>query len=85
MKEWTVVRNCNWLHEAQIVKSVLEADGLEVLIPDEHILGVQPLYANALGGVRVMVRFENLDHARRILDAMDAAAGSEGRGDDVGG
>ena len=47
-EQWVEVRNCNWLHEAHFLKSVLEADGIEVLIPDEHLLGVQPLYANAV-------------------------------------
>ena len=59
-QEWVQVRNCNWLHEAQFVQSVLESEGIDVFLPDEHVLGVQPFYANALGGVRVLVRAHDL-------------------------
>ena len=70
--EWAVVRNCFWLEEALVVKSVLEADGVEVLIPDEHTIGAQPLYTNALGGARVMVRSRDFLRARAIPDAFHA-------------
>ena len=62
-EQWVEVRNCNWLHQAYFVKSILEGDGIEVLIPDEHLLGVQPLYANAVGGARVLVRSADLERA----------------------
>lgn len=69
--EWVILRRCFRLSEAQIVKSILEADGLEVLLPDEHLLGIEPGAETALGGARVMVRAADLDHARGILLAMD--------------
>lgn len=40
--EWVQARNCNWLHEAHFVKSVLESAGIEVQIPDEHVIGINP-------------------------------------------
>ena len=39
---WVEIRNCNWLHEAHFVESVLESEGIEVQVPDEHTLGIQP-------------------------------------------
>ena len=67
--EWVVVRSCNWLHEAQFVKSVLDSAGIDAQIPDEYTLGVQPLYGSALGGVRVLVRKMDLSRAIELLDA----------------
>ena len=67
--EWVVVRNCNWLHEAQFFKSVLDSAGIDAQIPDEYTLGVQPLYGSALGGVRVLVRKMDLGRAIELLDA----------------
>ena len=69
--EWVVVRNCNWLHEAHFVKSVLEGDGIEAQIPDQHILGVQPLYGAAIGGVRVLVRSGDLERAVEVLNSAE--------------
>ena len=76
-EQWVEVRNCNWLHQAYFVKSVLEGDGIEVLIPDEHLLGVQPLYANAVGGARVLVRSADLERAAEILDSVEELASDE--------
>ncbi|HXW03796.1 MAG TPA: DUF2007 domain-containing protein [Vicinamibacterales bacterium] len=69
---WREVRSCNWLHEALFLKSVLEAEGIDVLIPDEHTLGVQPLYAPALGGVRVLVPAADHARAAEVLAPVDA-------------
>lgn len=51
--EWVVAATCTWLHEAQLLKSVLESVGIVAAIPNEHTLGVQPLYSNLLGRARV--------------------------------
>ena len=63
------VRSCNWLQEAEVIKSVLAAEGIEAEIPDEHLMGVQPLYGAGIGGVKVMVRSSDLDRAEDALKA----------------
>lgn len=79
--EWVEVRNCPWLHEAQFLKSVLSAAGIEAMIPNEHTLGIQPLYANMLGGAQVLVRADDLERAAEILNA-DVVLPSDPAGDD---
>ena len=79
--EWVEVRNCNWVHEAQFFRSVLGSAGIEVFIPDEHTLSVQPMYGAALGGVRVLVRSVDRDRAAELLDAA-AVAAEESEDDD---
>jgi hypothetical protein len=73
--EWVVVRNCIWIQEAHVVKSVLEAGGVETLLPDEYFLGANPHYGIAIGGARVTVRSSALEQAREILDATKAPEG----------
>ena len=65
--DWVQICNVGWVHEANFVKSVLESEGIQVLIPDEHTLGLQPLYANALGGVRVLVPKGQFGRATELL------------------
>jgi len=67
--DWVEVRSCTWLHEAQFLKSVLDAAGIEALVPNEHTLGVQPLYANLLGGAQLWVRPGDLERATELLDS----------------
>ena len=76
--EWVVVRSCIWIHEAQLVKSLLDGSGVESIIPDEYFLSANPHYGLALGGARVMVRASDLEQASAILDAVEfSEAGSE--------
>jgi Putative prokaryotic signal transducing protein len=70
--EFVTLRTVTWVHEAHLIKSVLDAEGIEVLIPDEHTLGVNPLLSNALGGARVLVRADDLDRATAALNAFDS-------------
>ena len=68
-----VARNCLWIQEALVVKSLLEDAGIEVFIADEHLLAAAPPYGIAIGGARVMVRVDDLTDARAILETMEAA------------
>ena len=65
--DWVQVQNCNWLHEAALVVSVLEGSGIEAFLPDAYTLGSRPELAAALGGVRVLVRASDLNRARDVL------------------
>jgi hypothetical protein len=67
--EWVEVRSCMWLHEAEFFRSILESAGIQSQIPNEYMLGVQPAGAIFLGGVRVLVRPEDGDRAREVLDS----------------
>jgi len=73
-QDWAVVRNCTWLHEAEFVRSLLESEGLDVQIPDEHTVSVDPGYINMLGGVRVMVHADQLSRANEVLDSSAPSA-----------
>ena len=68
--EFVTIRNCNWLHEAEFVKSVLAADGIDAEIPDEHFASIQSLQIGAIGGVRVLVRLEDAERAEAVLSAV---------------
>ena len=67
--QWVEAWSCTWVHEAQFLKSVLEAEGVDVLLPDEYTLGVDPFLAPAFHGVRLLVRSQDLPRARQILDS----------------
>ncbi len=67
--EWTVVQHCSSLPEAEFLKSVLEAEGLDARIPDEYTVGVNPGLINALGGIRLVVPVDDAGKAEEILAA----------------
>ena len=66
-RDWVEAASCTWLHEAAVLRSVLDAAGIEAMIPNEQTFGVQPLYGNLLGGVRILVPPGDLERAREVL------------------
>ncbi len=54
-------------HEAHLAKAKLESEGVEVFIKDEMTIQVHNFYSNAIGGVKLQVRSDDVDNAHRIL------------------
>jgi len=69
-EQLVTVRNCNYLHEAEFIKSVLESDGIDAEIPDQYMAGVQPGLGGTIGGIRVTVRSSDLERAEQTLAAV---------------
>jgi hypothetical protein len=53
---------------AHLAKSKLESEGILAVVFDEYIVGVQWLYSDAIGGVRVLVRESDQIEARHLLE-----------------
>src|SRR4051794_11293868 len=53
--------------EAHLFRMRLEAAGIQAFVQDEHIVQMDWLYSNAIGGVRVQVADEDLPAAREFL------------------
>lgn len=55
-------------HEAALAKCELNAVDIPVFVADEYTIGMNSLYSNALGGVKVMVAASRAEEARCILN-----------------
>lgn len=71
-EEWVLVRRCTSMHEAIVLRSVLEDAGIDCVLPDEHTLGVHPGLTFLAGGVRMLVRANDAERAEAILRGGDA-------------
>ena len=49
-------------------------DGIEAIVPEPYLIGVQPAYSLAVGGVRVLVRTRDAAEAVRLLQDFVTAA-----------
>lgn len=68
MKEKMVlVATFSSVHEAHLAKASLEAAGIPAFTSDEHLVSAQPLYSNALGGVKVWTPAAFSEEARALL------------------
>jgi len=52
---------------AELTKSNLESEGIECFLLNKYLIGVNWLYSEALGGVKVHVKAEDLKRAEKIL------------------
>jgi hypothetical protein len=53
--------------EAQLARTRLQSQRIESFVLDENLISLMPIYDLALGGVRLMVRGEDLEKAVKIL------------------
>jgi len=56
--------------EAMIFKGKLESEGIEVFIRDNNTVDSNPIYSNAVGGVKLFVKNENFLRAAHILSGI---------------
>lgn len=57
-------------YEANLVKSQLESAGIPAFVADEYTVGMNWLYSNALGGVKVLVPESLAAEARQFLGSV---------------
>ena len=57
-----------WPIDAYLLKTRLEVDGIGCYIFDDNLIGLNWLYANAVGGVKLYISSEDLEKALEIMD-----------------
>lgn len=62
-----VVLSCYYLHEADVARALLESEGIEAWILDEHQIRQRWHLAGALGGVKLAVAPQDAARARQLL------------------
>jgi hypothetical protein len=85
--ELVVVRTFSHPLDAYVACSALQAAGLLVRVADDHIVAVDWLYSNAVGGVKLVVRAHDLETAHSVLGTVaslldDAESGGTGSSDE---
>jgi hypothetical protein len=56
------------LNEAQLLRSMLESEGLTPFLPDENTIQMDWLLMNAVGGVRIQVPPDQVPAAQVVID-----------------
>lgn len=57
--------------KADILKSLIEANGIACHLFDENILKQNPWYTTAIGGIKLMVPTEQLNQAQDIVNKLE--------------
>ena len=66
-EKFTLLRRFQYSSEAIIYQGKLESQGIEVFLRDNNIVDSNPLYSNAVGGIKLFVKTEDVYRANEIL------------------
>lgn len=64
------IANYQYASEAYLYKAKLQSEGIKVFLQNENTINTDPLLSNALGGVKLFVKSEDVMKAKQILDAI---------------
>ena len=67
MNKWITILKVDLPVDAQLIRSILEMEGIDAAIPDEYTADVAPFYSQAIGGIRIQVNAKDFDQALAIL------------------
>jgi hypothetical protein len=80
--ELVVARAFSHIHDANLAWSALDAAGVAARVTDDNIVAANWLLCNAIGGVKLLIRAEDLTKASEILAS--TASVSDVGPDDIG-
>lgn len=67
-KRWREIRRCGSAQEAEALRATLVEQGIDAVVPDAHVMGVQPLCSKGTSGARLLVLDDHVESARAILE-----------------
>jgi hypothetical protein len=76
MSDWVELITTYDETEAQIIKDVLEAENIKVVIRSMKI-SPYPVSFGRLGEVKLLVKNDDIDNAKRVLNVMSGNHGNE--------
>ncbi len=66
--------------EAEVIKGYLQSNGIECLFQSQVVHAVHPFTVNGLGEVKIMVKEEDFERAKRLME--ERSPGSTEAGED---
>ena len=66
-EKFITVLTCTFGYEVAVIRGRLESEGITCFVKDELTVQVNPLYSNAIGGVKLQVKESDLNQAIEIL------------------
>ena len=67
MDNLVIATTCTFPHEAHMIKSYLDSNGIETFLEDDMTVQVNVAYSNAVGGVKLLVKESDYDKSILLL------------------
>lgn len=78
-----MVKRFRDLPEAFVAKSILDSAQIDSFLADQNLVRMDWLYSNLVGGMKLMVRPEDLEEATKLLDEQANEANAVREGQDL--
>ena len=67
MDNWIQITTSTYQQEAYLIKNLLESNEIKVILEDEMIAQINPLYSNAVGGIKIIIPKIDYELGMKIL------------------
>ncbi|MCX7697225.1 MAG: DUF2007 domain-containing protein [Bacteroidales bacterium] len=67
MEDWKLLHVFSYYHEALLFIAKLEAYEIPHVVQDYNTITIQPFYSQAIGGIKVWVKNQDLEVAQQLL------------------
>ena len=71
MTEFQTIAIFNYPHEVIILKSILENKGIQYLLLNENLIGINPMATIAYGGIQLKIHPNDFKIVKEILDDLN--------------
>ena len=71
MTEFQTIAIFNYPHEVIILKSILENKGIQYLLLNENLIGINPMATIAYGGIQLKIHPNDFEIVKEILDNLN--------------
>jgi hypothetical protein len=71
MEGLVTIKTFTYAHELPIYQGWLEAEGIPCFTKDEYTIQINPFYSNALGGIKLQVKEEDVARAMEVLKELE--------------
>lgn len=68
-------------HETILYEPKFKAEGIEYFLKDQKTVAIDPLVSNAIGGIKLQVREEDEERARKLVAEIEANTSASNLGD----
>ena len=66
------IKTFSYDHETILFEPKFKAEGIEYFLADQKTIAIDPLVSNAIGGIKLQVKIEDEERARKLVAEIDA-------------
>jgi len=71
MEDFITIAVFSYQHEIEVLKHMLDREGIAYYFENETSLSVMPMYSIAMGGIKLKIHPNDAETVKAILDRLD--------------